>query len=119
MVEEPMTNNVVETVVEIASPSFTEGDKWRLSDGGSTFYASLEDQSFKAAIDAGRESVRAGDMLRCRMEIIQSRGQDGSIHTERRVLKVIEHLPRGVQLLLDGPDDDGDGVLMVDPLAPA
>jgi hypothetical protein len=81
-----------------------------LSDGSSTFYAALDDEFFKAAIDAGRESFRAGDMLRCRMEIIQSRGEDGTIHTERRVLKVVEHIARDVQMLLEPRGDDDDQV---------
>ncbi|HEU4976301.1 MAG TPA: hypothetical protein VFT50_14510 [Baekduia sp.] len=107
-VEEPVTDNVVDMVVAIASPSFTGGNKWRLSDGSTTFYASLDDESFKAAIDAGRESFRAGDMLRCRMEILQSRGGDGTLHTERRVLQVVEHIPREVQLQLVDDGDEGD-----------
>ncbi|WCB91565.1 hypothetical protein DSM104299_00236 [Baekduia alba] len=35
--EEPVTDSVVDMVVAIASPSFTDGNKWRLSDGGNTF----------------------------------------------------------------------------------
>jgi hypothetical protein len=106
MVEELVSDLVVEgMMVSIAAPSFTE-NKWRLSDGTSTFPAAMDDAEFRQEVEAGRESFRAGDALRVNMRIIQSRSLDGSISTERRVVRVVEHIPRPTQLRLDAQGDD-------------
>jgi hypothetical protein len=105
-VAETVGDIVVEGVmVSIAAPSFTE-NKWRLNDGTSTFPAAMDDSLFRSDVEAGREAFRAGDTLRVDMRIIQSRGEDGVLSTERRVLRVTEHVQRPTQMRLHEPDDD-------------
>ena len=83
-------------VLSIASVVFREGNKWRLSDGENTFYATIEDEAFLARMRQGSVSFRSGDMLRCRMEVTQVR-RGGRLHTERRVLEVLEHIPTEIR----------------------
>ena len=85
-------------VVAIATAAFVEGNKWRLTEGDQTYHAAIEDEAFLARIEAG-EAFRKGDMLRCRMRVVQSR-REGGLHTERSVIEVLEHIPREIQLPL-------------------
>jgi hypothetical protein len=105
-VEEPLGEHELVMVVSIASVAFLADNKWRLTDGDRTFYASIDDEAFLARVDAGLEMFRKGDMLRCRIRIVQSRSDEG-LHTEYRVAEVLEHIPREIQLPLEGLDDDG------------
>lgn len=95
----PLSEKETDTIAAIASVAFTEGNKWRLTDGEHTFYAAIEDEGFLERINDGIEVFRKGDMLRCRMRVVQTERADG-LHTEYHVTEVIQHLPRTVQLRL-------------------
>lgn len=97
----PLGSNEVEMTVAITSASFIEDNKWRLSDGDASFAAAIEDEDFLRRVDAG-EAFRKGDMLRVHMSIEQTRRGD-KLSTERRILEVLEHIPRPEQLRLDDP----------------
>jgi hypothetical protein len=47
--EDTLLDEVQEMVVEIVSPVFVEGNKWRLFDGENTIYATIEDPQFSRA----------------------------------------------------------------------
>ena len=98
-VEEQLGTNETLMVLSIDSVVFREGNKWRFSDGESTFWADIEDEAFLKRVREGRESFSSGDMLRCRLEVTQLR-RDGRLHTERRVLEVLEHIRTEVQMEL-------------------
>ena len=99
----PLEDIEIPMVVSIASVAFTEGNKWRLSDGERTFFASIDDTGFLERVDHGIEAFRNGDMLRTRMRIQQSQQADG-LHSDYHVLEVVEHIPRQMQLRLDAPE---------------
>lgn len=61
----PLGEHQATTVLQIAAPSFVDGNKWRFTDGNSTFYAALEDSEFVERVEQG-EPFRKGDMLRAR-----------------------------------------------------
>ena len=96
--ESEIVDRQSEMAVTIVAVSFAEGNKWRLSDGVSTFYAAIEDGQFLGRVDSG-ESFRKGDVLRCVMRLQQWQTESG-LRAEWSVLRVIEHLPanRAVQL---------------------
>lgn len=89
----------IEMLVSITAPAFVPGNKWRLTDGDRSFFAAIDDDAFQERVQHGIEFFRAGDMLRCRMRLVQTQ-QDGALHTEYHVAEVFEHVPRGTQLLL-------------------
>lgn len=103
--EVPLVDHEMQMYVAIAAVAFVEGNKWRFSSGDDTFYAAVEDQRFLEDIEQGK-AFRKGDVLRCRMRLIQTQ-RNGNLHTERRVVEVMEHIPREVQLGLDDQADDG------------
>jgi hypothetical protein len=96
-----LLDTVEERILEIVSVVFEEGRKWRFTDGHQDFSASIEDESFIARIDAG-ERFGKGDMLRCRVRIVQVRRVPGGLRTDYSVLEVLEHVPPPTQLSLDG-----------------
>lgn len=84
-----------ETVVAIAAANFIEGNKWRLTEGYVTFWATIEDEAFLARVDRG-EAFHKGDFLECRLRVEQSR-QDDALHSEYYVTKVMRHIERAEQ----------------------
>lgn len=50
-------------ILVILSPSFREGNKWRVFDGTRNIWATVEDKGFIARVNAGSESFRKGDIL--------------------------------------------------------
>lgn len=94
-----------EMIVQIASVSL-EGKKWRLSDGNVTFWASVEDSEFLADVEHRAELFGTGDMLRCRIRVVQSRKPTGGLRTEYHVVQVLRHIPGDQQMNLeDGATD--------------
>jgi hypothetical protein len=61
----------------------------------------IGDEQFLRRVEDGVEVFRKGDMLRCRIRIIQSQALDG-LHTEYQVVEVLDHIPRAIQMRLDG-----------------
>ena len=100
----PIVDQVTPMAVSLASVAFSDGNKWRLSDGERTFWATMADQSFQARIDQG-EPFRKGDILRADMRIVQTRDSDG-LHTEWTVERVTEHVPASVDVQLEIPELD-------------
>lgn len=87
-----------EVVLRPVNVAFAEGNKWRFSDGDTTFYASIQDRAFMQNVDLGAERFAKNDMLRVQLRTQQTRGTDGDLHTERTVVRVLEHISGAVQL---------------------
>lgn len=50
-------------ILVILSPSFREGNKWRVFDGTRNIWAAIEDKGFIARVNSGSEAFRKGDIL--------------------------------------------------------
>lgn len=83
--------------------AFTEGNKWRVTDGESTFWVTVEDQRFITRVQSAQESFASSDILRVRLRTSQWRTVDGSLRTEHYIEQVIEHVrgPRQIPLPLE------------------
>lgn len=92
-------------VLRPVSVAFTEGNKWRFSDGEATFFAAIEDPVFLAAINLGNERFAKNDMLRVQLRTRQTRDGSG-LHVERSVVHVLQHIPGAVQLDLFAQDPE-------------
>ena len=101
--DEALLDTEQEIWTQIASVAFPRNNKWRLSVGEYTFWATIADDLFLDKVESGRESFRNGDMLRVKTEVVQTRRVDG-LHTEYTVIEVLEHRPR-TQLALDIGDE--------------
>lgn len=120
LTREDLGGSETEVVLRPVNVAFTEGNKWRFNDGESTFHAGIEDAAFLRAVEEGSERFAKNDLLRVRLRIQQTRDAEGTLHTERAITGVLEHLraPVGIQLALftdmgdaaSGTPDDGSPV---------
>jgi hypothetical protein len=55
------TPQKTELLLEIVSPTFKKGNKWRFSDGANTFWAIIEDKAFTQRVQRRQEAFRQGD----------------------------------------------------------
>ena len=78
------------TLLQIESAVFKDGNKWRFSDGASSFFAEITDQGFLARIDSGDERFGKGDVLVVDLRRIQSITDTG-LKSEYVVERVREH----------------------------
>ncbi|MCX7563771.1 hypothetical protein OS176_09540 [Xanthomonadaceae bacterium XH05] len=103
----PSPNNVIENVSRVAlvlvTPSFKEGNKWRLTDGQTSSLYEIEDREFLSKIAAG-EPFRKDDVLVCDVRTRQE-FVSGALKMERSITRVIHHqaqLGESGQLFSDG-----------------
>lgn len=88
----------------IISLAFREGNKWRLTDGQTTFSVSMIDKDFQNRVDNNEVAFAKGDVLVCDMRTIQWQTIQG-LKTEYEIVSVNRHLPAR-QLSLPGLDDE-------------
>lgn len=91
--EELLVDGERVVVLRPVSVAFAEGNKWRVSDGESIFWASLRDQAFLDRVTSGAESFTKSDILRARLLTRQFRDRDGDLRTEHEILEVLAHVP--------------------------
>ena len=84
----------------IVSLAFKEGNKWRLTDGQSTFSVSMMDASFQGRVDNNQLAFAKGDVLICDMRTVQWQTHQ-CLKTEYEIVAVSKHLPAR-QLSLSG-----------------
>jgi hypothetical protein len=97
-IEKPVTENVGEYALIIESAVFKDGNKWKFSDGSSSFSADIEDQNFLKRVEDG-ERFGKGDVLRVEMRIKQS-SIGVKLAVERAIIKVIDHQDRKQQTVM-------------------
>lgn len=85
--------------LQIISLSFKHDNKWRLTDGGDPFTATIEDQDFLNKIENNQISFSKNDYLVCQVEEKQFLTSKG-LKKERRITHVLEHRPSARQLKL-------------------
>ena len=62
-----LSDSIRETWLNIVSATFKQGDKWRFSDGSSSFYASVSDPDFLSKVS--RNEVEFGSATKLRVQI--------------------------------------------------
>lgn len=77
--------------LQIVSLSFKEENKWRLAEGGSEAYYSMEDPEFRRKIEQYGEKFGKDDILKCQVKTITRVASDGSLKVEHAILKVLDH----------------------------
>jgi hypothetical protein len=85
-------------LLQIESAVFKEDNKWRFSDGATSFFAEIADPDFLARVESGDERFGKGDVLIVDLRRVQSITDNG-LKLEYTVVKVREHrkpLQRGL-----------------------
>jgi len=87
--ETPVVEQIVQLGLLIETPSFKDGNKWVMWDGGSSLRFAMEDEAFVARIDNG-EAFRKGDILICDVRVTQTK-VSGALKIQRAIVKVRDH----------------------------
>ena len=88
--EKPLFTNTIKTGLVIESPSFKDGNKWKFSDGQSSFYAEITDENFLSRVDEGEERFGKNDILLVEMDVIQTQTPT-CLKVEKIITKVTDH----------------------------
>lgn len=86
-----ISDNVRIVAVRLMNLAFKKGNKWRVSDGTSTFWASLHDLDFLQRVTSNEEVFARDDVLRVRLRDQQFRSSVGAFRMEHHIEKVLEH----------------------------
>jgi hypothetical protein len=78
------------TIVKL---SFDERYKWRFSDGNANFDADLDDEAFFQEVQNRKVHFASRDVLKVVLWIETSRTPTGRLHSEYKVLRVLEVIP--------------------------
>lgn len=76
--------------VDILKPSFKTGNKWRVTDGTTPFWVAIADPEFQRQIEERRVRFAKGDRLTIEVHDQQVL-EEGNLHTEHSVIRVIRH----------------------------
>jgi hypothetical protein len=88
---EVLVSNERNEYLTILNLAFQAGNKWRLSDGRSAFYATMRDAQFLQLVERG-ERFSKHDVLHCHIRQTQWRDDEG-LHSDTEVIRVLQHLP--------------------------
>mgnify|MGYP001030298992 CR=1 FL=1 len=97
--DEPLEDQIIETNLQPVTVCFAEGNKWRFTDGGSTFFVLVLDNNFIEKVKSNKISFSAGDIFKVKLRRKQFVTDEG-IKTEYEILKVISHRPAAKQIKL-------------------
>jgi len=92
--EDLLVDSTFETAYEIVVLPLRDGYKWRLSAGETRITATMEDEGFRAKMEAGEVKFGAGDIIRVRIRQRAWRCADGGVRQENAILEVLQHLPK-------------------------
>lgn len=84
-----VTDTIARKMLKLESVVFKDGNKWRVHDGTSAFFAALDDEQFLVKVDAGARFGK-GDVLVVDLRQTQIVTDEG-LRNEYRIVKVREH----------------------------
>ncbi|MDF1552720.1 MAG: hypothetical protein P1P84_06635 [Deferrisomatales bacterium] len=84
--------------LQLAGVSFVEGNKWRFSDGSTTFPVAIEDEEFVQMVQKNEIRFGAGDLLSVDLVSRQFLNNAGKMSTEHVAKRVLEHRKAAVQV---------------------
>lgn len=92
----------------IVSLTFKENNKWRMSDGASQFYVTIEDDVFLRRVDENLEQFSKDDFLVCRVRV-RAYATGKGLRTDYVIEEVIEHQSAAQQLDLGLSEESTPG----------
>ncbi|MDD3436042.1 MAG: hypothetical protein PHC64_02710 [Candidatus Gastranaerophilales bacterium] len=88
--EDTINENITDIWLNLVNVSFKDGNKWRLSNGDSEFYATIEDNEFLYQINNNLISFSKSDSFKASVKTTQILTEDG-IKTNYSILKILEY----------------------------
>lgn len=99
MPPEKIVENTFTQAYTIVSVTFKDGNKWRVSDGQSTFNVTLEDKAFIDRVNRHEVQFAKDDMIRCEVRQRQTMSREG-LSTEFFISRVLQHTHTFRQVVL-------------------
>ena len=91
--DEIVSEHESETVLEVVSLSFREGNKWRFAEGTDvSYWAAIIDEDFLGRVNAGQELFGKGHLLHVRLRTTITRS-GSQVDASRVITSVIRHIP--------------------------
>ncbi len=87
--DDTITESVTRMGLIIESPSFKDGNKWRMWNGAESLLYAMEDPDFIGRVNGG-EAFRKGDILICEVRVVQTKA-GGALKLQRTIVKVHDH----------------------------
>lgn len=103
--DEIIDDQVIKKHLQLLTVTFIEGNKWKFSDGVSTFFAEIKDEDFLKRVQTGQEKFAIDDIFHVELHQRQLLGVSG-IKSEIEILEVISHRAAHRQLNLPSVQDD-------------
>lgn len=108
-----LSEDISEEPLQLVSVAFRDDNKWRVSDGVSTFYVAMLDAAYSREIELGNVRFSANDLLFVRLVRRRYLDGHGKLKTEAEIIKVLDHQAGARQYNLDiedprNPPDDGE-----------
>jgi len=85
---------VHDITLNLISPVFADGNKWKFNDGAATFSAAIEDEGFLRRVNEG-ESFSKGDLLIVKCHFLQEM-VNGKLKVTRTITEVLDHKRRPI-----------------------
>lgn len=100
--EETLQQDTYTANLQVLNLAFKDDNKWRFTEGGSSFYATVLDNEFLKRVASNQEQFAKDDLLRAQVRRTQ-RMTTGGLVSEYEILEVVEHRSASpkVQLNLD------------------
>lgn len=100
-VEEQHTKNTLTVILKIVGIVFDENQKWRFTDGDTTFWAKINDEVFWQRVENRELAFAKGDQLKVVYTAEQKLNASGNLTVERTIDQVLEVIPKPTQIKLD------------------
>lgn len=105
--EEELPPSTSRRNLRLVNVAFTEGHKWRVTEGDEPFYVKVADMPFLQRVETNQEVFTAGDVLVVKLETKQWNTASG-MRVEHTITEVLEHRPGPRQLPLPLAETDED-----------
>lgn len=91
---------IYNTNLQIVTLTFQDGNKWKVTDGTNSFYATVEDYNFLKKVNNSEISFSKGDILEAKVRKHVWVDTDGNLKAEYNILEIINHRSGAKQLKL-------------------
>jgi hypothetical protein len=94
-----LSDTVTTQVVEVLSPDFKRGNKWKFSlAGAGVIWADILDKQFWKEVAEHRQTFGADDAFRVDLHTIVARRPQGGLQRKDEIVRVLEKIPRVEEL---------------------
>lgn len=103
--DEILGDSTEDVNLQLVTVVFRDENKWRVSDGQNTFFATVTDSEFLRKVEQAEESFTSGDILRVKLNKKQWLS-NGTMKADYRIIEVLEHRGAATQMKIPFKDQN-------------